>query len=257
MRSVQGKKAVILLILSAIAIGMTSCAQDNPRLEKEIEQQMDDVPEDEHVKFYSKEDIISGEFSEGTENHLTEGVRYNLNSDEIKEWIDFLESKEFVDTAEKADKIAEDYTKYTLYFYDSAGAEAGCFLITTDDHLYNGYGQQLENDGLSGMIDTLLWKYYGNRVDNLDAIGKMEELLGCDRKAAESIEKICHMVGIEGIIDVATASDGADPVLKVTTKEPMDYYLFLEEGVVLQQIRKGSEDGELVYHLIETGESRV
>lgn len=162
---VHGKKMAILLILLVMVVYVCACVQDDRWLEEEMALQ-DAVPEDEYVKFYSKEAIISGEFSERTENHLTEGVTYDLSPDEIKEWMDFLESKEFVDTVGKADKLAEDYIKYILYFYDPAGTEAGCFLITTDGHLYNGYGRQLENDGLSGMIDTLLWKYYGNRINS-------------------------------------------------------------------------------------------
>lgn len=79
----------------------------------------------------------------------------------------------------------------------------------------------------------------------------LRKLPGCNEKMAVSILRQCQLAGIEGIEDVVVQSDDIYTVLKLSTDEQVDYYVFLGDGYFLEQIRKESKEGQRIYRAIE------
>lgn len=73
--------------------------------------------------------------------------------------------------------------------------------------------------------------------------------LGCGLRTAQSIEKQCHMAGIGEITAVCIQED-IYTILELVTEEDK-YYVYLADGYFLEQIRKGSENGEKIYTAME------
>lgn len=82
-----------------------------------------------------------------------------------------------------------------------------------------------------------------------DASEMIRELLGCSLRTAQSIEKQCHMAGI-GEIRAAEKTEDVYTILELTTEDEK-YYVYLADGFFLEQIRKGTEEGEKIYTAIE------
>lgn len=77
----------------------------------------------------------------------------------------------------------------------------------------------------------------------------IRELLGCGLRTAQSIEKECHDAGI-GEIVAAEKKEDIYTILELTTEDEK-YYVYLTDGFFIEQIRKGSEDGEKIYTAME------
>lgn len=89
------------------------------------------------------------------------------------------------------------------------------------------------------------------KMSNLNVSAKIMELLECNEKTAKSIINQCHLAGIEDISAVEKEADDVYMILKLSTEETIDYYVFLSDGFFLEQIRKGSESGEQIYMAME------
>ena len=88
-------------------------------------------------------------------------------------------------------------------------------------------------------------------MSHLNVAETIKELLGCEQRTAESIEKQCRFAGIEDVADVKRGPESVYTILKLSTEASGDYYLFLGDGFFLEQIRKESTDGEVIYRAIE------
>lgn len=89
----------------------------------------------------------------------------------------------------------------------------------------------------------------GQNAADQDAAEMIRELLGCSLRTAQSIEKQCHMAGI-GEIRAAEKTEDVYTILELATEDEK-YYVYLADGFFLEQIRKGTEEGEKIYTAIE------
>lgn len=88
-------------------------------------------------------------------------------------------------------------------------------------------------------------------VGDLNVAGEISKLLECDKRTAESLAEECYLAGMKRIISIQKEPSKVYSVLKMTTEEPEDYYVFFTRKLLLQQVRKGARDGERIYMVME------
>lgn len=122
-----------------------------------------------------------------------------------------------------------------------------CLLFITGVLFLCSCGKRLEKQ------DDSPKKVQGDdTMDQLNVTETLKELLGCNTKTAESIEKQCSLVGIDDITGIEKETNDVYIILKMTAqKESVDYYVFLDKGFFLEQIRKDAKDGKRIYMAME------
>ena len=84
-----------------------------------------------------------------------------------------------------------------------------------------------------------------------DTAQKLKDILQCEVKTAESIEKQLKQAGIENISNIEKESTDIYTILKISTNDVKSYYVFLGDGFFLEEIREESVDGKVIYQAIE------
>lgn len=88
-------------------------------------------------------------------------------------------------------------------------------------------------------------------MNSIDIVKKIQEVLNCDIKVAESIKRRCEGVGISDVQIIEKQLDSAYIVVKMSVEDGKDYYLFLDRGFFLYKIREGAIDGKCMFRVIE------
>jgi len=79
----------------------------------------------------------------------------------------------------------------------------------------------------------------------------IKDILGCNERTAQSLEQLFTQAGIQDIKTIEKEDDDIYRILKITTSESVNYYAYLSKGFFLEEIRKGSREGERIYFAIE------
>lgn len=79
----------------------------------------------------------------------------------------------------------------------------------------------------------------------------LESLLACDSQHAESIKNTFYKSVNQNISSIEEIpSNLKGKLIKVTTENGSEYYLKISKTAILQEIRKNSPKGEIVYQII-------
>lgn len=90
-----------------------------------------------------------------------------------------------------------------------------------------------------------------NYTSNSNITAELCNLLGCDERTAETVQKNISRAIKSGISTVTAESDNAGSKLTVTDENGNVYVVFMSRGYFVSEIFKSSENGERIYFAIE------
>lgn len=89
------------------------------------------------------------------------------------------------------------------------------------------------------------------KMNNLNITETIADILKCDERIAASIEKQCGLAGIKQVSEIEEQKSDVYTILKLSTEEGVDYFVFLGDGYFLEQIREKDLDGKIIYKVME------